>query len=136
MGADAASAVVVAMAGDGWRGVRDWLGSWFGRGGDRPAARQLDRLDRNREALLALPEAERADHAARLSADWAIRLQDLSDDDEEAGRELLTYLKQWRAEHPESATAAGAVSQRANATGKSRVVQVGRDQTIINPGRS
>ncbi|MFJ8545134.1 hypothetical protein ACIRFH_24520 [Streptomyces sp. NPDC093586] len=132
VGTTAASALVVAMTGDGWRGIRDW----FGRDGDRTAARQLGRLDRDRETLLALPEEEREARAGDLSSAWAVRLQDLADEDPEAGQELLAYLKQWLAENPQAAPEVGAVSQRAKATGKSRITQVGRDQITINPRRS
>ncbi|MBR8642150.1 hypothetical protein KEF29_29575 [Streptomyces tuirus] len=136
VGATAASALVVAMAGDGWRGFRGWLGSWFGRGGESAAARQLDRLDRDRAALVAVPEDERADRAGDLSAAWAVRLQDAADEDHEAAQELLDYVKQWRSDHPEAAPQVTVVRQRAEAKGKSHVTQVGRDQTVINPGRS
>ncbi|MFF3373518.1 hypothetical protein ACFYXF_11280 [Streptomyces sp. NPDC002680] len=135
-GTTAASALVVAMTGDGWSGFRGWLGRWFGRGGDRAAARQLDRLDRDRETLLAVPEGERADRAGDLSSAWAVRLQDAADEDPEAAQELLAYVKQWRAEHPETAPQLTVVRQRAEARGKSRITQVGRDQTIIKPERS
>ncbi|WDM15148.1 hypothetical protein J3S85_28720 [Streptomyces lavenduligriseus] len=137
VGTTAASALVVAMTGDGWRGFRDWLGRWFGRDGDRAAARQLDRLDRDRETLLALPEEERDARAGDLSSAWAVRLQDVADEDREAGQELLAYLKQWLAENPQAVPEVGAVTQVVKkATGKARVTQVGRDQITINPRQS
>ncbi|MGW7351658.1 hypothetical protein [Streptomyces sp. NPDC054784] len=136
VGTAAASALVVAMTGDGWRGFRDWLGQWFERGDDRAAARQLDRLDRDRETLLAAPEEQREDRAGDLSTTWAVRLQDAADEDPEASRELLAYVKQWRAENPQTAPQVAGVTQRAKAEGKSRVTQVGRDQITLNPERS
>ncbi|MFI1734067.1 hypothetical protein ACH40E_33615 [Streptomyces acidicola] len=136
VGTTAASALVVAMAGDGWSGFRSWLGRWFGRGGDQAADRQLDRLDRDRASLVAVPEGERADRAGDLSSAWAVRLQDAADEDREAAQELLAYVQQWRSDHPEAAPQVTVVSQRADAKGKSQVTQVGRDQTVINPGRS
>ncbi|MFE6104094.1 hypothetical protein ACFVQ4_29625 [Streptomyces laurentii] len=135
MGTAAASALAVAMTGDGWRGFRDWLGPWFGRGGDRAASRQLDRLDRDREALLAVPEEERDDHAGNLAATWALRLQDAVDDDPDAGRELLAFVQRWRDENPQAVPQVGVVTQRAKASGKSRVTQVGRDQITVRPER-
>ncbi len=136
VGMAAASALVVAMAGDGWSGFRGWLGHWFGRGGEAAAGRQLDRLDRDRSALVAAPEDERADRADDLSSAWAVRLQDAADEDREAAQELLAYVKQWRSDHPEAAPQLTVVRQRAEAKSNSRVTQVGRDQTVINPGRS
>ncbi|MBU6529585.1 hypothetical protein [Streptomyces mayonensis] len=131
VGTAAASALVVAMAGDGWRGFRTWLGRWFGDESDR----QLTRLDRDREALLSAPEGEREDQAAGLSAAWAVRLQDEVDEAPEAGRELLAYVKQWQAENAHAAPQVGALSQRAKAKGKSRITQVGRDQITVRPER-
>jgi hypothetical protein len=135
VGTAAASALAVAMTGDGWSGFRDWLGRWFGRGDDRTASRQLDRLDQDREALLALPEDEQDDRAGDLAAAWAVRLQDVADDTPDAGRELLAYVRQWREENPQAAPQVGVVSQRAKASGKSRVTQVGRDQITYRPER-
>lgn len=136
VGTAAASALVVTMTGDGWRGFRDWLGRWFGHGDDRGADRQLDRLNRDREALLGLPEEEREDRAADLSTSWAVRLQDAVDEDPEAGRELLAFVKQWRSENPQAVPQVGVVSQRAKAKGKAKVTQVGRDQITVRPERS
>ncbi|MEU6485823.1 hypothetical protein [Streptomyces sp. NPDC046887] len=135
VGTAAASALAVAMTGDGWRGFRDWLGRWFGRGGELATVRQLDRLDRDREALLAVLEDERDDRAGDLAAAWAVRLQDAVDEDPQAGRELLTYVKQWRDENPQAVPQVGVVSQRAKASGKSRITQVGRDQITFRPER-
>ncbi len=136
VGTTAASALVVAMTGDGWSGFRGWLGRWFGRGDDQAADRRLDRLDRDRAALVAVPEDERADRAGALYSAWAVRLQDAADEDREAAQELLAYAKQWRSDHPEAAPQVTVVRQRAEAKGKSQVTQVGRDQTVIHPGRS
>ncbi|MFD7547883.1 hypothetical protein [Streptomyces sp. NPDC059816] len=135
VGTAAASALAVAMAGDGWHGFRDWLGRWFGRGGDLATDRQLDRLDRDREALLAVLENERDDRAGDLAAAWAVRLQDAVDEDPEAGRELLAYVKQWRDENPQAVPRVGVVSQQAQTSGRSRVTQVGRDQITVRPER-
>jgi hypothetical protein len=64
-----------------------------------------------------------------------VRLQDAVDEDPEAGRELIAYVKQWRDENPQAVPQVGMVSQRAKASGKSRVTQVGRDQVTVRPER-
>ncbi|MFG3430373.1 hypothetical protein [Streptomyces californicus] len=64
-----------------------------------------------------------------------MRLQDQADDDPEAGRELLAFVNEWREQNPQSMPQAAVVSQRAKATGKSTVTQVGRDQITVRPER-
>ncbi|WP_406426389.1 hypothetical protein [Streptomyces sp. NBC_00147] len=136
VGVAGASALVAAMAGDGWSGFHSWIGRWFGRGGEDAAARQLARLDRDREALLAAPEDEAEGRAGDFSAAWAVRLQDVADEDPDAGRALLEFVRQWRADHPEAEPRVSVVRQRAEAKGKARITQVGRDQTIVKREQS
>ncbi|MET9070565.1 hypothetical protein [Streptomyces sp. NPDC004232] len=77
------------------------------------------------------------DELARdLAAAWAVRLQDIADMDEDAGRELLEWVNQWRTENPEAVQRAAVVWQNAKASGRSRITQVGGNQTLIRPERS
>ncbi|WP_202234617.1 hypothetical protein [Actinacidiphila reveromycinica] len=136
VGMAGASALVASMTADGWRGFRDWIARWLGRGQPQNEARQLARLDADRGLLLAATAGEAADQAGVVSASWAVRLQDLADEDPEAARELLEFVTRWRVENPESAQRATAIRQNAKASGKARITQVGGNQTIINPGQS
>ncbi|MFI9723783.1 hypothetical protein ACIHFE_29685 [Streptomyces sp. NPDC052396] len=133
IGATGASALVASMTTDGWHGVRDWIAGLLGRGRTEVEARQAARLDRDRELLLAAPEAE--DRSRDVMDSWAVRLQDLADDDPEAARELLKFVAQWQAENPEAAQKATVIRQHAKASGKARINQVGGNQTVIKPRR-
>lgn len=135
VGAAGAAALVASMVSDGWRGARSWVGRWLGRGRAEDETRQLARLDRDRELLLAAPENEADDRAREMSGAWAVRLQDVADEDEDAARELLDFVKRWQAENPEVAQKATVVRQNAKASGKARINQVGGNQTIFR-GRS
>ncbi|MGE7389359.1 hypothetical protein ACQKM2_28190 [Streptomyces sp. NPDC004126] len=134
VGVAGASALVAAMMSDGWRSVRDWMARLLGHGQAEAEARQVARLDRDREMLLAAPAGE--DRSGEVSASWTVRLQDLADEDEEAGRELLEFVNRWREQNPEAAQKPTVVRQSAKAGGKARINQVGGNQTVINPGRS
>lgn len=134
VGVAGASALVAAMMSDGWRGVRDWVARLLGHGQVEAEARHVARLDRDRELLLAAPEGE--DRSGEVSASWTVRLQDLADEDQEAGRALLEFVNRWREQSPEAAEKASVVRQSAKASGKARINQVGGSQTVINPGRS
>ncbi|MDX2546162.1 hypothetical protein ACOT81_27430 [Streptomyces sp. WI04-05B] len=124
------------MTTDTWRGVRTWFGGLLGRGRPEAETHHLTRLDRDRDALLAAaPEGE--DQLARdLAAAWAVRLQDVADMDQDAGRELLEWVARWRAENPEVERPAAVVRQNAKGSGRSRITQVGGNQTVIRPERS
>ncbi|MEU9034618.1 hypothetical protein AB0D45_06845 [Streptomyces sp. NPDC048352] len=134
VGVAGASALVAAMMSDGWRGVRDWMARLLGHGQAEAEARHVARLDRDREVLLAAPEGE--DRSGEVSAAWTVRLQDLADEDQDAGRALLEFVNRWREQNPDAAPKATVVRQSAKAGGKARINQVGGNQTVINPGRS
>ncbi|WP_329456767.1 hypothetical protein [Streptomyces sp. NBC_01497] len=86
---------------------------------------------------MAAPDDDQAVGRARdLSTAWAVRFQDMVDEDSDAGRELLEFVRQWRAEHSQIEHQVLVVHQRAEAKGKSRIIQVGRDQTIVKRDRS
>lgn len=136
VGTASALALVTAMTTDAWGGVRTWFGRWFGRGRSEAEAHHLTRLDRDRDRLLAVADAEEGQLAGELAAVWAVRLQDIADVDQDAGQELLEWVTRWRTQNPEAEQRAAAIKQHAKASGRSRITQVGGNQTIIHRERS
>ncbi|MCE7081823.1 hypothetical protein [Streptomyces sp. ST2-7A] len=137
IGEAGATTLVVAMATDGWESLRARLGRWFATwsgGGEDEAGHRLERMDRDREHLLAASPGEEESRAGRLVADWTVRLRDIADTHHEAAAELRDLARQWREEHPTAPRHHGDVSRWATASGGSRVVQVGGDWTV-QPGR-
>ncbi|MBW8796238.1 MAG: hypothetical protein JF597_22330 [Streptomyces sp.] len=87
--------------------------------------------------MLSAAGADGEEQLAReLAAAWAVRLQDIADMDQGAGRELLEWVARWRAENPEAARSAAVIKQNTKGSGRSRITQVGGNQTIIRPERS
>lgn len=136
VGTAGALALVTAMTTDSWRGVRTWFGQWLGRGHSETEVHHLTRLDRDQEALSAARADDEEQLARDLAAVWAVRLQDIADMDQGAGRELLEWVTRWRTENPEAARSAAVVKQNAKGSGRARITQVGGNQTIIRPARS
>ncbi|MEV8389795.1 MULTISPECIES: hypothetical protein [unclassified Streptomyces] len=124
------------MTTDGWGGVRAWIGRWLGRGRTEVEAHQLSRLDQDHQLLLASSADEADEQAGRLACAWTVRLQDAADMDADAARELLEFVARWRAQNPDSSERAAVVRQKARASGHSRIVQVGGNQTVIRSERS
>ena len=102
VGTASALALVTAMTTDGWSGVRTWFGQWFGQGQAEAEKYHLTRLDRDRDTLLAVANAEEDQLARELASAWAVRLQDIADMDQDAAQELLEWMMGWRAQNPQA----------------------------------
>lgn len=132
----AGTALVSAMATDGWQQTRAAAVSWWRR--VRPA--QVNQTDADLEAdleadrsrlLAARQEGDRGTEQAVVGA-WRLRLHDLVGDDPaliEALRELLESHLQRSLPAEEQGRIAG-VALRADARGQARVYMAGRDQYI------
>lgn len=104
LGQSAAGAMVQAMVVEGWNQARSLLVRWFGRGGTEEAARQEQRLDRDRAILVAEPEA-----ADRIRQEWMIRLVDWLEDHPESATELKDLLQAVEGLHPTDSTSTSMV---------------------------
>lgn len=128
----AGTALVSAMATDGWQQTRAAAVSWWRR--VRPAqANQAEAdLEADRSRLLAArQEGDRGTEQAVVGA-WRLRLHDLVGNDPaliEALRELLENHLHRSLPAEEQSRIAGA-ALRADARGQARVYMAGRDQYI------
>ena len=136
MGMAGATALVTAMTTDGWSAVRAWIGRWLGRGHAQEESHHLVRLDRDRELLLAASGSEQADEAQQLVTAWAVRFQDVAEIGQDAALELVQWLAQWQAENPVESGKESGVRQKAKASGRARITQIGGSQIILPPRRS
>ncbi|MBO0883329.1 MAG: hypothetical protein J2P17_23935, partial [Mycobacterium sp.] len=82
------TAVVSAMATDGWAAVRTRTARLFGRGDATREAAAAKRLERVRAELDKLSGAELAQARAQQEAAWATRLADLLEEQPESESEL------------------------------------------------
>ncbi|SFD58645.1 hypothetical protein [Streptomyces aidingensis] len=135
-GATCASALVTAMAADGWGSFRTWLRQWLRRNRPESESHLLQRIDDDREKLLERSAAQRERQAGKLETAWGVRLQDIADLDAEAAREMLHFAQAWMSRHrPAGDAAPRMVQQRAEARGRASVVQIGGDQYGDGTGR-
>lgn len=133
MGIAGASALVIAMANDGWSSARSWIGHWLGRGRGQEESHSLALLDRDRQLLLVASDDDQADEAQRLVATWGVRLQDIADMDQDAAVELMQWVSRWQAENQGKQPG---VRQKAKASGRARITQIGGNQTNLSRGQS
>src|SRR5206468_12775818 len=80
-----AQSLVSAMASDAWAEVKDRFARLLSRGEPRREAAQCDRLDRDREVVLAGGTGD-------VEAGWRVRLLDLLEDDPAAASGLRALL--------------------------------------------
>jgi hypothetical protein len=128
----AASALVGAMATDGWNEVRSGVGAlWRRVHPDRVPAIESE-LDEVRHELLASRRAGDAEVEKGLVSDWQRKLRRLMAAHPELTAELRLLLEEWSRLLP-AARLAGEqnFSQVAVVTGHGTANQVGRDQFII-----
>jgi hypothetical protein len=128
----AATALVTAMATDGWQQARSGaVALWRRVHPERVTAIEAE-LGEVRTELLAAREASDAPAEEGLVADWQRKLRRLLAEDPQLAGELRRVLdEQWTpllgaAER----TAVDVIVQSASATGHGQVYQAGRDQNI------
>ncbi|WP_405654263.1 hypothetical protein [Streptomyces sp. RK9] len=97
LAAAGATALVQSMVGDGWTHARERVVGFFTRrradNGDNAAgAAVAGELDEAREELVAARDAEDADTAADVQAEWRNRMRRALRDDPEAAAELRVLL--------------------------------------------
>ncbi|MFH9393692.1 hypothetical protein [Streptomyces sp. NPDC017413] len=121
--AQSASVTLVGlMATDAWEHTRDGFVTLWQRARPERADAVAAELDNTREDLAADATAE-----DELAAEWQGRIRRLLIDRPQIAVELQRLLDELA---PGGATPSAAVSQRATATGHSRVYQAGRDLHI------
>lgn len=96
LAAAGATALVQSMVGDGWTHARERVVGFFTRrraeGADDAAVAVGGELDEAREELVAARDAEDADTAADVQAEWRNRMRRALRDDPEAAAELRLLL--------------------------------------------
>ncbi|MFD0413643.1 hypothetical protein [Streptomyces sp. NPDC127108] len=96
LAAAGATALVQSMVGDGWAAARERAVGFFTRrraqDGDGAADAVGSELDEAREELVAARDAEDADTAADVQAEWRNRMRRALRDDPEAAAELRVLL--------------------------------------------
>lgn len=94
LAAAGATALVQSMVGDGWASARERVAGFFTRrraeGDDGGVV--AGELDEAREELVAARDAEDADTAADVQAEWRNRMRRALRDDPEAAAELRVLL--------------------------------------------
>jgi hypothetical protein len=102
------TAVMTAAGTEAWGAFRGRVAAWFGRGDERRASTELERLDRTAAELVAAEGGQLERARIRQEASWQARfeafLEDLSEDEREQAAEALRTLLR------EQAPAAGGVS--------------------------
>ncbi len=94
LAATAAAALVQAMVGDGWEGVRHKVAGLFGRG--QPDVAIERRLDVTRDQLTAATPDDLDTVQAALATQWETRFADLLADHPDAEPELAALVKDIR----------------------------------------
>ncbi len=128
----AGTAVVGAMATDGWQAARSGIVAWWRRVRPEEAEDVDAALAQVRPRVLAARQARDTSGEEALVSDWRIRLERLLRTDPRLAQELRTLLDD------ELAPALPASERnrveslvlRASASGHGRVYQAGRDQHI------
>ncbi|GHD81289.1 hypothetical protein GCM10010317_104390 [Streptomyces mirabilis] len=95
-------AVVQAAGTDAWRGFREKVAAWFGRGDTGRERVALERLDQTAAVLASASPGQVEEYRGQEAASWRTRFADLMDDLGEedrvraaAGlRELVTQVRQ------------------------------------------
>ncbi|MFF5938447.1 hypothetical protein [Streptomyces sp. NPDC012508] len=124
----AGSAVVTLMATDAWERTRDGVVALWRRASPSRADGVEGELDATRDDLLAAREDGDDLTEQELREEWAGRLRRLLREQPEVAEQLRLILAEF---DPDSgATGAVTVQMRAEASGRGRVYQAGRDQHI------
>ncbi|MFD5437995.1 hypothetical protein ACFWJ4_38315 [Kitasatospora sp. NPDC127067] len=128
----AGSALVSAMATDGWQQSRAAVVEWWRRRRPDRADDVGSELETVRAQVLAAREQGDEDTEQALAGSWRLRLQQLLSEDPALADELRRLLD----EHLAPALSDGdrtrhrPIIMKAEASGNSRVYQAGRDQHI------
>lgn len=128
----AGTAVVGAMATDGWQTARGALVAWWRRVRPEQADEVDSALAEARPQILAARESDNAVAEEVLVSDWQVRLQRLLLAEPRLADELRRLLDEEITPvlpAPEQARA-GSVAMTATASKKGRVYMAGRDQHI------
>ncbi|KUO06072.1 hypothetical protein [Streptomyces caeruleatus] len=127
----AATAIVSALATDGWEKAKDVAGEFWRRVHPERAEMVEAELVDTRAELLAAREAHNAEAEQHLVGEWHGRLRRLLAADPELAKELQRMLAELRsAAGAEDRAGAARIDMRARASGTGRVYQAGRDQHI------
>jgi hypothetical protein len=92
LAAGGGTALMEAVATDGWQAVKTGFARLLGRGDERLAAAVEGRLERSRAELAALSGAELARARAAQEAAWRARLEDLLEEHPQAADQLADLL--------------------------------------------
>ncbi|MFE7036085.1 hypothetical protein ACFU9Y_37870 [Streptomyces sp. NPDC057621] len=128
----AGSALVAAMATDGWQHARDAVVAWWrSRHPNQTDSLHLD-LERLRTQVLAARQEGNQPGADTLAAAWGVRFQQLLDDTPDLDAELRELID--RTLSPMTSTTdqddAPAVAMKADARDHARIYMAARDQHI------
>ncbi|AWL42273.1 MULTISPECIES: hypothetical protein [Streptomyces] len=125
----AGTALVSAMATDGWQAARDRVVAVWRRARPGQAGTVDEDLVETRAQVLAARDAQEAEIEQTLVTDWQLRLQALMRADPSVADDLRRLLDAELRDN-DARPASGTVAMRAEATGSGRVYQAGRDQHI------
>ncbi|MFG2771642.1 hypothetical protein [Streptomyces sp. NPDC048350] len=124
----AGSAVVTLMATDAWERTRDGVVALWRRASPSRADGVEGELDATRDDLLAAREDGDDLTEQELREEWVGRLRRLLREQPEVAEQLRLVLAEFDPDSRE--TRAVTVQMRAEASGRGRVYQAGRDQHI------
>ncbi|MEU6945299.1 hypothetical protein ABZ957_08685 [Streptomyces sp. NPDC046316] len=124
----AGSAVVTLMATDAWERTRDGVVALWRRASPSRADGVEGELDATRDDLLAAREDGDDLTEQELREEWVGRLRRLLREQPEVAEQLRLVLAEFDPDSRE--TSAVTVQMRAEASGRGRVYQAGRDQHI------
>lgn len=98
LAASGGTALVNAMAADGWHGVRQRFARLFGRDSDKEAKAAAARLEKSREMLVGLSGADLERAQSEQAVVWRTRLSDLLEDHPEVAGELRSLVAEVQAQ--------------------------------------
>src|SRR5882757_881077 len=94
-GAIAAQTVFKLLLTEAGERVRDWLGTFVGRGRPKETAQTLELINQDREQLLAADTNLREMLAGALAGRWSIEIQRLVDEDPHAAQRVRAFVEEW-----------------------------------------
>ncbi|KOU01066.1 hypothetical protein ADK86_12920 [Streptomyces sp. NRRL F-5755] len=128
----AGSALVSAMATDGWQQARDAVATWWRRARPERADSVGADLDMLRAQIVAARADADGDAERALAGVWHLRLQQILEDEPTLAAELQQLLDDHLAPAlpPDERVQVRSVVMKADARDSSRVYMAGRDQHI------
>ncbi|GHH94649.1 hypothetical protein [Streptomyces capillispiralis] len=120
-------ALVQAMATDAWQECRERTARLLGRGDPQEESRQEARLERAREELVAAGD-DTEQVAARQTAAWRTRFEDLLEDAPQQAEQLRDLVAFVREQARAGGVAAGQVTVHATASGHAQQAVQGQGE--------